>query len=386
MSNLFQSLLGALRGGVHPREIGLAVFLGVLAGFVSGWNLSLAVVLLAVLVLRTPWKMFGQAWAVGAGVAWALTPVTFRVGHFLLTHSPLGDWLAPHADGPWVALFDLDRYTLVGGALVAPILALPTAWAIASVTRAVQERLVALQQKMSANQHWQARASTRIVCWLLFGGTELATATPAVGWYRKAGVAMLLLAVIPAVASSWLYLPTTLQRGLLRGMSLANQAEVSAQRCELRLAEGLLEIEGLQIADPRNLDRDRLRIDRLTADLRPGPLLRGRLHVETLAVSGLTCDVARDRPARPCKLELPTFAGDDKPGPRDQAEQGDALGLWSERVRQGLETDRRPAATGPEPARADRVRGHEVPVAVSRAEVAVTGEDRRPDGPDAGLR
>ncbi len=327
MSKFLPSLLGAFRGGVHPREIGLAVFLGVLAGFVSGWNLSLAAVLLAALVLRTPWKMFGQAWAVAAAVAWALTPVTFRVGHFLLADSPLGGWLAPHADGPWVALFDLDRYTLVGGVLLAPIVALPTAWIIAAVTRGVQDRLVALQEKMSANQHWQARFGTRMVCWLLFGETELATAAPQVGWVRKAGLAATVLAIIPAAVSGWLYLPTMLESGLLRGMSLANQAEVTAERCELRLAEGLLEIEGLQIADPRNLDRDRLRIERLTADLKPGPLLRGRLHVETLAVSGLNGDVPRDRPARPCKLELPDFGRDDKSEPRDGRSAGDDWGF-----------------------------------------------------------
>src|SRR5438105_6794562 len=148
MSNVFQSLLGAIRGGVHPREIGLAVFLGVLAGFVGGFNLTLAVVLLAVLVLRTPPKMFAQAWGVAAGLAWTLTPVTFRLGHFVLTGTPVGQWLAPHADGLWVALFDLDRYTLIGGACLAPIVALPTAWGIAVATRGVQQRLVALQEKM----------------------------------------------------------------------------------------------------------------------------------------------------------------------------------------------------------------------------------------------
>src|SRR5205807_192687 len=168
MSNVFQSLLGAIRGGVHPREIGLAVFLGVLAGFVGGVNLTLALVLLAVLVLRTPLKMFAQAWALAAGLAWTLTPVTFHLGRYVLTGTPVGDWLAPQAEGPWVALFDLDRYTLIGGACLAPILALPTACIIAAMTRGVQRRLMALQEKMSANQRWQARWSTRLTCWLLF--------------------------------------------------------------------------------------------------------------------------------------------------------------------------------------------------------------------------
>src|SRR5262245_52406847 len=162
MSTVFQSLLGAIRGGVHPREIGLAVFLGVLAGFVCGWNLVLFVVLLGVLVLRTPWKMFGQAWAVAAGLAWVATPVTFQVGHYLLSDTPVGEWLAPHADGPWIALLDLDRYTLLGGLVIGPVLAAPLAWGIASVTRATQQRLVALQEKMAASQHWQARFSTRL--------------------------------------------------------------------------------------------------------------------------------------------------------------------------------------------------------------------------------
>ncbi len=140
MRNLFESLFGVARSGLHPREVGVAVFLGTLAGFVTGWNLTLVVVLLLALLLAHPLKVFAQTWGVAAALAWTLTPFTFRFGRYLLEDSELGAALAPHAGSVWVALFDLDRFTLIGGMCVGLLLAALAAGFAAWTTRALQNR------------------------------------------------------------------------------------------------------------------------------------------------------------------------------------------------------------------------------------------------------
>jgi hypothetical protein len=325
MQKLYRSLLGVARGGVHPREIALAVLLGVLAGFVQGWNLSLGVVLLAALLLNAPWKMLGQAWATAFGLAWALTPVTFRLGHYLLSETPVGEWLEPHADGIWIVLLDLDRYTLLGGLVLAPLIAVPAAVTIGWATHLLQVRFQNLQEKIQANQHWQASRAIRFACWLLLGSmAKAAQGAPKPRWFRPVGLGLTGVVIVPLLGCSWFYLPGHVQGGILRGLMAVNQAEVNVQRMDLSLSEGTLAIEGLRMADPRNLDQDRLRIDQLAAVLKPGPLLRGQVLIEQVRVDGLACDVPRERRAKPYALGMPLFDGDDEPAD-SPAEPGHSL-------------------------------------------------------------
>ncbi len=93
MRRFYQAVVDIIRGGLHPREVALAVALGLLAGFLSGWNLSLAAVLLAVLVLNVPTKVFSEAWTLGWAISWTITPASFALGRWLLEKSPLGPTL-----------------------------------------------------------------------------------------------------------------------------------------------------------------------------------------------------------------------------------------------------------------------------------------------------
>jgi hypothetical protein len=304
MQKLIKSLVGLASGGEHPREIGVAVLLGTLAGFLQGWNLAFALVLLAALVLRASWKMFAQAWAVALALAWTLTPLTYRVGQVLLNLTPLGDWLTPHADSVWLVFFDLDCYTLLGGLVVGPIFGLPAAccagWAV-----------LWLQRRYEALKDWQELQSSRVLrfaWWFLMGTSKGAKQPAKAPWFRPAGASLTGLVMAPAMIAGWFLLPSLAERGVLQGMTAANQAEVNAERLELSLSEGVLTIEGLQFADPANLDQDRLRVEHLTAMLKPGPLLRGNVVVEQVLVDGISCDVPRERRARPFSFKLPDFA------------------------------------------------------------------------------
>lgn len=308
MDKLFSSFFSAIGGGVHPRQIALAVGLGIVAGAVSGWNLTLLVVLLAVLASKVPLKVFCQIWGLAAAAGWLATPLTFRVGRFVLEGSFVGSWLSGHADSIWLVLFDLDRYTLMGGLVLGLLLAVPAALTVARVADKLQKKLLALHEKLQGDDKWRERLSVRLVCLLLFGSMAKAVQPPPKPqWLRPWGAALLALLLVPAAAVAWMYGPSYLRSGLLTVLSQANQAEVNTGKFQLSLRDGMLQIDQLQIADPDNLDSDRLRVEHISAVLRPGPLFRGHVQVEKILLEGVHCDVPREKRAKACNLHIPGF-------------------------------------------------------------------------------
>jgi uncharacterized protein (TIGR03546 family) len=310
MRRYFQAIVDIVRGGVHPREVALAVCLGLLAGFVSGWNLTLAVVLLGVLVLNVPTKVFGEAWALGTMVSWMMTPLSFGLGRWLLEQTFFGRWVASLREQPLVILFDLDRYALVGGAVLAMLMALPAALVMHRLTRFLQARFARLQAAYQAQATPTSNLLVRAACWLIFGDAsqpELVAVPVETRWLRPKGVMLSLGLLLPAATLGWCFAPGLAEQGIVEAISLANQSEVNTGDIHLSLADGLLEIQDLQISDPNHPDRDRLRIGFVAAQLRPGPLLRGRMHVDRLLLEDVKADVARQSRARPYGLTLPNF-------------------------------------------------------------------------------
>ncbi|HUY32924.1 MAG TPA: hypothetical protein VMV69_09095 [Pirellulales bacterium] len=272
-----RNLAACLHGGRQPLDVALAVALGLLAGFVTGWNLTLAAVLLAVVLINVRTRTFLLAWASGLGGAWLLARLTYRLGQFLLDSTPLGECVAVLGDGPWVALLDWDRYTLVGGACLAALIALPASRLAANLAR-------------SRGGH-EAAHSGRLRPLGAFGAAGVLIAT--------------------GVATSHL-VSARVERELLSQLTETNGAPAAAGEFHFSLLTGSLRMSDLQLADPRRLDRDRLRIGRVTAQLRAGDLVRGRLNVDTLTLEHLRGDVARRQPAEsnefaPPVIELPSF-------------------------------------------------------------------------------
>ncbi len=204
-------------------------------------------------------------------------------------------------------LFDLDRYTLLGGGMIGLIIMLPAAWLAAKTTHLLQTQFLRIQSAVAAKATWEASLAVRIGCWLIFGDAAKPVPAPAVhpAWIRRRGMLLALCVFAPAGILAWCFAPAVATNSMLTALSMANHSEVNAGQARLSLSDGLLEIEELQVSDPDHPERDRLRIGFLTAQLRPGPLLRGRLHVDRLMVEGVQCDLARQTRARAYGVRLP---------------------------------------------------------------------------------
>ncbi|HEX4150164.1 MAG TPA: hypothetical protein VHY20_14295, partial [Pirellulales bacterium] len=256
-------------------NLALAVMFGLALGFTAGWNFTfLALGALAALA-NVNSKLLAVSALAGAVAAWLASPVTSIIGTFVFSETRFGSWIAMLGDGPLVAMFDLDSYSLIGGLVLAFSLAGPLGRAA-----------------------WQ------------FGESRRQDQEPSAGRRREgllrpcAWLALPLVALL-AGALPWWVGTRQLERRVLALLSDFNGAEVSATRVHLEPWAGRLELDALEIPDPANLERDRLRIAHVRARLRGGPLLRGRLEIEHLQLSGIDRDVARRKAATAVKARIP---------------------------------------------------------------------------------
>jgi len=302
-------------GGRDPWAVGLAVMLGLIAGFVCGWNLTLAAVVLLALVINVPTRCFLIAWGGSVLASTWIAPVAARIGYVLLDGTALGSAIAALGSHPLVVLLALDDYQRLGGLVLAIVFAVPLAttakrWMVRRELRAAaasddHESSAAPEQpptaRLSIAERWFGH--------LLFGAApstsnvwpseENVTGKPRRGsWFRPFGV----WAAVPYVTAVLTIVfglgPIVVQNALLERLNQFNQATVEASNIDISLTDGSFQIQRLAMADANNLHQDRLVVQRVEGRLDPGQLLRGRLHIESANVDGLLFDVPRDVPAQ----------------------------------------------------------------------------------------
>lgn len=258
------AIIAGLRGGRRPRDAALAVVLGLLSGMLCGWNLSVGLVLTAVVFLNVPTRLFIGAVLVGGAGAWLAADFIRSLGVTLLDRTGLSRAIAALGDGPVAAMLGWDCYAVVGGAALALAVSVPAACLAAAIAA------------------HRSRASGVSTSPLL----------------RPCGVPLGLIVAAATLAAPWWFGPQLIRDELLRQLTDYNTAEVSAADVRLSLWTGQFTVRDLRVADPENLDRDRLRISRLIGQLSPGELIRGRLHIEKVSLEHLCADVARREQAQ----------------------------------------------------------------------------------------
>jgi len=255
----------------QSSRFALALFLGLLAGFASGWNLTFAVLLLLVLALDVPLRWFLPTSMASAGLAWVCMPVSYHVGRLALDYTPCGACLAALGDSTLVALFDWDRYVIAGGIVTAVLIGVPLVWAADWALDAWLARPLLDDQKSQRRwfrpEAWRPR------------------------WRRHAPGYV--LAGVACIGIAWLLAPRFAAERLLRELAVANRAEVNAGAAQYSLLSGVLSIDSLELADPAELGQNRLTAARVTAQLSPGPWLRGRYLLDDVRLQGVAAGTPR---------------------------------------------------------------------------------------------
>jgi hypothetical protein len=115
---------------------------------------------------------------------------------------------------------------------------------------------------------------------------------------RKSGVVVVIVVAVVFAALEFLLLDYGLKTGIERGLTMANGAEVNVAQADLSLADGKLELNGLQATDPENPARNLFQADDIAADVAVADLWRKRFVVNLLAVRNVSFDTERETPGR----------------------------------------------------------------------------------------
>lgn len=280
------------------RAMALAVLLGLLAGFVHGWNLSLVALLLLVVFFNVRARLFLAIWAVGVVLSWLLLPISYSLGRFALEATPLGEMLGLLSENPVTPLFGLGHYTITGGALLALLIFAPVYLFMRQRDRAYDARRQApARESLAANGHlYDYENSTPTRWWRKQADEPQAKAhEPLV---RPLGAPAVAVAVTALCAAFWQVAPEEAGQRILTRMSAANGASVTAAKIEVDLWGGRLAMQDVAIADPANLAVDRLRIGTLTADVDVAALAAGRLNLDHVQCCDLVPGGKRERMAQ----------------------------------------------------------------------------------------
>lgn len=315
-------------GGHQPRDVALAVALGILTGALTGGNASWAVVLLAAIALNVHTRLFLCAWPACAFVAWSASNVLETVGRFLLDGTALGRALGQPGDGLLIPLLGWNQYAVIGGIALGGIAAFIGGFISYRVTARLNRCWYVTPPRPPAGEAAEPAIAPRpvppaLAC-LWYGPSQRERTfrrQAAPRRLRRGGVPSTLAASLVLVASFWSLAGRQAKRELLQGLKDYNVGPVAAESTEISLWTGRFAIRGLHFAKAAAAANDELYVEAAHGTLSAGLLLRGYLDIDKLVLEGVRAEAARGTPRRQtADLAKP-------PGPSADAPQKNELVL-----------------------------------------------------------
>ena len=349
-------------GGTTPWQLVLSCIVGTILGLLPGFGVAPGshLLLLAVLALLPLNLWLAALMALGAELLGARDSVVTGAGALLLEGPTEGlfRWIV---SAPGLAWCGFDYHQVAGAWLVgAGIGALGGLGLVRLVSR-LRTALLTLDEDSPRFRAITGSRAIRAVTWLLLGAAPRRATLERFG-ERRAGLPIRPLGAVGlagVVIIIWalpgLFASPVLTAAIRGGLERLNGATVDLDRIRLDLASGVVEMEGLAVADRADLGRDLIRVRQARADLDLRALLRRRWQIEELRMDGAEMGLRRAQPGRALvgAGEPPPPPREPPPAPRPDLEEIPLSELlveaerWAERLRQGEELLRRLSRPGP---------------------------------------
>ena len=295
-----------IRGKATPLQIMMASILGAMLGFVPGWwegpGLIVALTLLLI-VLNANLAVAAIVGLLAKLVSFALLPVTFEAGRFLLD-GPTQGLFKTLINAPGTALFGLEHYLTTGGVVVGFVFGLVCGLAINAVVGTFRRKMSTLEVGSELYQKWASKRWVKIMAFVFVGGGK-GKKTYADLLANKSGNPIRILGVVFAVlVVALLWIAQTYLSGPILTMSLrdglerANGATVDLGNAEVDLRAGKMVVSNLAMADPNALDTDLLRATTIEADISANDLLRKRVQLDRVVLRDATSGDKRKTPGQ----------------------------------------------------------------------------------------
>lgn len=331
-----------LRGKATPFQIIAGCMLGAMLGFMPGFATApglIAALALALILINANLVLAALIGMVAKLLSLLLLPVSFYAGRALLD-GPTEGLFKTLINAPVLALFGFESYVATGGLFIGGLLGLVAGVLIARGITAFRRKMADAGQNSARYQALSSKPWMRFGVFLLAGGgmkdpdyaalLQKSTGNPV----RPLGVVFVVLSAILAVVTYQFFSGEIVTTALRSGLERANGATVDLESAEIDLKAGRMKLTGLAVADPNALGTDLFRAQVVEADISGANLLRKRLQLDRVVVSGATSGEARRVPGR----RTPTAAKVPPPVPIPDAQTIEDFirnaQVWRERLAQ----------------------------------------------------
>ena len=287
-----------LRGGANQREILLGFLLGVMWGFIPGFNLAQFLMFFLVLLLNANFGFMLMGLLVGSLACYGLSPLTFEIGYTLI-NSLQGLFTSLH-NTTLIAWVGLDSYCLVGGVPIALIMGAGGGYFLGSLVVKTRERVFKLEasEKM---QELNKKFWVKAILFIAFGGklpSEEEQEDKKHPFFRPMGLGLIIGSVVIFAVLELFLMESILKSQLEKQASLANGSDVTIEELNFSMSSGNLQLKGLQVADTSDLNKNAVAVDDITLNVQMNELLKSRIVIEELKVDKVAFDTARTSAAK----------------------------------------------------------------------------------------
>jgi|UniRef100_UPI0040493234 uncharacterized protein (TIGR03546 family) len=303
---LLRKIGALLRGKVTPFQIVTGCALGAMLGFMPDFAIAPGLVValtLALTLINANLLLAGLVGLAAKLLSLLLLPVSFQVGRVLLD-GPTEGIFKSLIKAPVFALFGFESYVATGGLLIGALLGLGFGLLISRTVSGFREKMTGLSQDSARYQKLMGKKWMRFGVFVLAGGgmkkpdyaalLEKRTGNP----IRPLGAVLVVLSLILAVVVYQFFTGTIITTALRSGLEQANGATVDISAAEIDLKAARMTLTGLAIADPNALGNDLFRAERIEADISGVNLLRKRLQLDRVVITGATSGKSRKVPGR----------------------------------------------------------------------------------------
>ena len=292
------------RGRATPLHIMTGCVLGGVLGFMPGFSQAAGPIVLVGLLLLLLQTSIGMALLVALLaklVSWLVLPFTFMVGTLLLD-GPLQGFFKSMINAPVLALFGFEYYVTTGGLLVGAVFGAGLGLLLVLAVNAFRRKMSALEENSERFNRYTSTPWAKALLWLFVGsghGKKTYKDLLARRWGNPvrlwgAAVAAVVVAILVIGHS---FLSGRMITSAIRNVAeKANGATVDLDNVDINLVAGDLTITGLAMADPEQLDTDLFRAATIRAKLSTSNLLRKRLQIDQILVSGASTGEKRAKP------------------------------------------------------------------------------------------
>ena len=290
-----------IRGKTTPFQIVSASILGMLIGFTPGFAQAPGLIVcwvLCLIILNANLFLAGIVALLGKLCLWITMPIAFSIGRFLL-EGPTEDLFKTLVNAPITAYFGLEYYVVPGGQLIALVIGGAIGISMTKLLGSYRRKMMSMEQNSEKMNQWSSKGWVKALKYIFLGsgkGKKSYEELLSKKWGNPIRIPGAIAAIL-IVALGYFGLKSLsdpfITAAIKGGLETANGATVDLKNAHLDIDEGRIEIDGLALADPENLDTNLFASDRIVADISSADILKKRFSVDSLVFENASSGLSR---------------------------------------------------------------------------------------------